>query len=389
MVNVDTKLLVIFVELLSKRNATYVAEKMHMTAPAVSHSLGRLREIFDDPLFIRVPHGLTPTPKALELGPKVREMLDLWAAINEGDIAAFEPAEATGTFNISFAGTLGDALFDRFLLRIKRLAPGLQVRLTESSSWEADVAAMRANELDLAFSPFPTRHPEIVEEVVTSFNMWVCARKGHPILSNGCTLEQYLDCEHIFVAQGSPGARVAPSLIPLDYALQQRGLKRNSTMTVHGWRTQAEVAAQTDMIFTVNSLMKELVCQTYELNAFPLPAELETVLGLNMLWHRSRNTHPMLVWARQLFKQVVAEYTGSPWMPQVIRRCRLMAPARARLPGAARGIRKRRVRRGCPCDPRFPPQQKRPQMKRPFLFFAGAMRQRFGRCGQGSFVQLP
>ena len=47
MVNVDTKLLVIFTELLSKRNATYVAEKMHMTAPAVSHSLGRLREIFD------------------------------------------------------------------------------------------------------------------------------------------------------------------------------------------------------------------------------------------------------------------------------------------------------------------------------------------------------
>lgn len=101
MVNVDTKLLVIFVELLSKRNATYVAEKMHMTAPAVSHSLGRLREIFDDPLFIRVPHGLTPTPKALELGPKVREMLDLWAAINEGDIATFDPLEAAGTFNIN------------------------------------------------------------------------------------------------------------------------------------------------------------------------------------------------------------------------------------------------------------------------------------------------
>ena len=64
------------------------------------------------------------------------------------------------------------------------------------------------------------------------------------------------------------------------------------------------------MIFTVNSLMKDLVCKMYDLNAFPLPAELETVLGLNMLWHRSRNTHPMLVWARQLFKQVVAEYTG-------------------------------------------------------------------------------
>ncbi|MET3448254.1 hypothetical protein ABIC76_003600 [Ralstonia sp. 1138] len=93
------------------------------------------------------------------------------------------------------------------------------------------------------------------------------------------------------------------------YALQQRGLKRNSTMTVHGWRTQGEVAAHTDMIFTVNSLMKDRVCKTYDLNAFPLPDDLDTALSLNMLWHRSRNTNPMLVWARQLFKQVVAEYT--------------------------------------------------------------------------------
>ncbi len=70
MVNVDTKLLVIFTELLSKRNATYVAEKMHMTAPAVSHSLGRLREIFDDPLFIRVPHGLHADAARAGAGPQ-------------------------------------------------------------------------------------------------------------------------------------------------------------------------------------------------------------------------------------------------------------------------------------------------------------------------------
>ncbi|MET3449696.1 LysR family transcriptional regulator [Ralstonia sp. 1138] len=310
MVNVDTKLLAIFIELLNKRNATYVAEKMHMTVPAISHSLARLREIFDDSLFTRIPHGLDPTPKALELGPKVREILDVWAAINARDIAKFDPVEATGTFTISFASTLGDALFDCYVLCIKRLAPSLQVRLTASSSWEADVSAMRANELDLAFLPLPTRHPEIMEEVVTSFDMWVCARRGHPILVDCCTLEQYLDCEHVFMAQGSHANRFLPPLIPLDYALQQRGLKRNSSMTVQGWRTQGEIAAHTDMVFTVNSLMKDLACRSYDLNAFPLPQELETPLNLSMLWHRSRNMNPMLVWARQLFKQVVAEYTG-------------------------------------------------------------------------------
>ena len=312
MVNVDTKLLVIFTELLSKRNATYVAEKMHMTAPAVSHSLGRLREIFDDPLFIRVPHGLTPTPRALELGPKIRDMLDLWSSINEGDADNFDPAVATGTLSIGFAAELGDTVFNRFVLRIKQLAPDLHIRLVESHSWESDVASMRANELDLAFSPFPTRHPEIVEEMVTSLNLWVCARKNHPLLKDDCTLEQYLDCSHIFMAHSGGSGRPAPALIPLDYALQQRGLKRNATLTVHSWRAQAELAAQTDMIFTVNALTKDMACETYGLKAFPLPAELNTTLGLNMFWHRSRNTHPMLVWARGLFRQVVGEFVGLP-----------------------------------------------------------------------------
>jgi len=238
MVNVDTKLLVIFTELLSKRNATYVAEKMHMTAPAVSHSLGRLREIFDDPLFIRVPHGLTPTPRALELGPKIRDMLDLWSSINEGDADNFDPAIATGTLSIGFAAELGDTVFNRFVLRIKQLAPDLHIRLIESHSWESDVASMRANELDLAFSPFPTRHPEIVEEMVTSLNLWVCARKNHPVLRNEWTLEQYLECSHIFMAHSGGAGRPAAALIPLDYALQQRGLKRNATLTVHSWRAR-------------------------------------------------------------------------------------------------------------------------------------------------------
>ncbi|MCY1242729.1 hypothetical protein D9M68_876720 [compost metagenome] len=55
-----------------------------------------------------------------------------------------------------------------------------------------------------------------------------------------------------------------------------------------------------------------MACETYGLKAFPLPAELNTTVGLNMFWHRSRNTHPMLVWARNLFRQVVAEFVGLP-----------------------------------------------------------------------------
>ena len=59
-------------------------------------------------------------------------------------------------------------------------------------------------------------------------------------------------------------------------------------------------------------MMRDVACEPYGLKAFPLPAELNTTLGLNMFWHRSRNTHPMLVWARHLFRQVVGEFVGLP-----------------------------------------------------------------------------
>ena len=259
MVNVDTKLLVIFTELLSKRNATYVAEKMHMTAPAVSHSLGRLREIFDDPLFIRVPHGLTPTPRALELGPKIRDMLDLWTSINEGDADNFDPASPP----VRCISVFPPNLATRFSIA-SCCASSNSRRTCTCARWSPIPGGRHRRDASEragpAFSPYPTRHPEIVEEMVSSLNLWVCARSQHPVLKGGCTLDQYLDCSHIFMAPSGSTGRAAPSLIPLDYALQQRGLKRNATLTVHSRRAQAELAAQTDMIFTVNALTKDMAC---------------------------------------------------------------------------------------------------------------------------------
>lgn len=189
MVNVDIKLLVIFVELFSKCNVIYVVEKMYMIVLIVLYLLGCLCEIFDDFFFICVLYGLIFMFKVLELGFKVCEMFDLWVVINEGDIVMFDLVEVIGMFNVSFVGMLGDVLFDCFLLCIKWLVLVLQVCLMELFLWEVDVVVMCVNELDLVFLLFFMCYFEIMEEVVIFFNMWVCVCKDYLILGECCMFE--------------------------------------------------------------------------------------------------------------------------------------------------------------------------------------------------------
>ncbi|MNN39283.1 HTH-type transcriptional regulator LeuO [compost metagenome] len=85
MVNVDIKHLMIFVEMVRLHNGSLVAQKLQMTSPAITQAVQRLRKIFGEPLFIRLPHGLKPTPRALELEPQLRAMLQQWSAIEKGN----------------------------------------------------------------------------------------------------------------------------------------------------------------------------------------------------------------------------------------------------------------------------------------------------------------
>ena len=72
---VDTTILLVFLGAMRHRKATLVAEEMGLTQPAVSHALKRLRNLYNDPLFLRRAHGLEPTALALELEPKIREIV--------------------------------------------------------------------------------------------------------------------------------------------------------------------------------------------------------------------------------------------------------------------------------------------------------------------------
>ena len=96
----DGGLLLIFRELLRRRNAPEVAHQLNLSQSTISHALTRLRELFGDPLFIRKPHGMEPTQRALEIEPQVAALIDL-AAHALGIDESFDPASSTRHFKLA------------------------------------------------------------------------------------------------------------------------------------------------------------------------------------------------------------------------------------------------------------------------------------------------
>ena len=96
---IDTTILLVFLGAMRHRQATAVAREMGLTQPAVSHALKRLRNLYDDPLFLRRAHGLEPTALAHELEPKVRRIVRLISETLEG-AEEFSPDTAATTLKI-------------------------------------------------------------------------------------------------------------------------------------------------------------------------------------------------------------------------------------------------------------------------------------------------
>src|SRR4029450_7302967 len=96
----DGNLLLVFRELIRTRRTTETARGLGITQSTVSHALARLRDLFGDPLFMRRPHGLQPTPRALELAPRIDSLIDMAGAMMTRE-GGFDPARSERQFRLA------------------------------------------------------------------------------------------------------------------------------------------------------------------------------------------------------------------------------------------------------------------------------------------------
>ncbi len=291
----DLNLLKIFDALLAERSVTKAAKRLRMTQPALSHALQRLREALGDEVFVRVPRGVEPTPRALALAPVVAEALARLQAVFAAP-EAFDPATARGTLVFATTEYFEQLFLPAVVAAIAAAAPHVTIR-TVSTAGILPKDALERGDYDVAAAGFFGDLPEGFYRKRLFDDGFACAvRKGHPALRQGLSLAVYLALGHVLI---SPHGDLFGTV---DRALAARGETRRLVAGVASFLTPGWIVARTDLIVTA----PRRLCQSF---ATYLPVELhEPPLALGgiavmMVWHQRTHADPLRQWVRGLIEQ--------------------------------------------------------------------------------------
>src|SRR5262249_10920174 len=172
----DGGLLLIFRELLVHRRASAVSQKLGLSQSAISHALTRLRDLFDDPLFIRKSHGFEPTRRALELGPRIEALIDLVGATVSED-GRFDPKRSRRRFGIASPDYIVTLMADRLTETFRREAPEATFAARPVFLKRA-LGALRRGEVDIALGIFDSIPRGLRAQTVHEDEYCTLARRG-------------------------------------------------------------------------------------------------------------------------------------------------------------------------------------------------------------------
>lgn len=260
----DGTLLLVFSELLRQRTATAAGERLGLSQSGISHALARLREIFDDPLFVRRPRGLEPTGRALELAPRIEALIGLAHEAVAGN-SAYNPARSTRRFHIGGLENVMPTIAAPLISTLEAEAPAASVMFRFLLPDDA-LAALASGDIDLAIGQFKDCPEGMVRETLFQDRYVVVARAGHPMLREPLDLERFCQLPHLLSAPA--GAQPGP----FDRRLAELGLRRRVAVTAPRLLTAFALAGSTDAVLVAPQRQAEQHAQAFGLGAGPLPA---------------------------------------------------------------------------------------------------------------------
>ena len=298
----DLNLLVVFQTLLAERHVGRAANRLHLTQSAASHALGRLRTMLHDPLFVRHPKGIEPTPHALTLAPAIADILDRANTLLASP-AGFDPNEPH-TFTI--AGTdLG--VFTVLVPLIKRLratAPSVDLRVRPLDGTRV-VAAFDRQEIDCALMPFVEAPARIAREPAIKDDFVGIARRDHPAFKRKrISVASWAALPHLLVSPRGQDAGEA------DEHLAELGLKRRIVAVVPHFLAAPLIVANSDLVTLTTKRVANYFSELLDLRIFEPPVPMRS-FTIDLLGSVARSTDPALRWLRNQVLQICSEGTSS------------------------------------------------------------------------------
>ena len=291
----DLNLLRLFVVIWQERHLGATAERLNLTPSAVSHALRRLREHWQDELFLRSGRHLEPTAKARQLAPHLQECLDLMRSAIESE-SRFEPLESQRTFILGMRDAFETTLLPKLMATLQKEAPNTSVRSIrlDRSSLEED---LRLGRIDAAID-VRIDVPELIQHVsMISDPLCVVMRADHP-LTKGMTVEQYLEAKHVVVSGRKGGGNSIE-----DNALARLGLpQRNIVLRCQNYQAAAQYVANSDALLTKSTHLSGASESSDALQQRELPFHTPN-FDVHLYWHIRTENDSALTWLRERIKK--------------------------------------------------------------------------------------
>lgn len=238
--NIDLNLMLVLHTVLTQRNVARAAERLHVTPSAVSNSLARLRELIGDPLVTRKGRGVVPTPRALELAPRIAKAI---GELEEALLAApFDARTCTRTFTLAVADVVQVTWVPLLASVMAREMPLAHLRVVGIDGL-ISLGDLTSSEIDVHFG-VPSKDPGLHSQRLLQERSVLVARRGHRILRSKPSRRALGELRHVRVDM-LPAKNLRDPFAP---AFAKAGIARHVVMTVPTFTTAAEVVSRTDHV---------------------------------------------------------------------------------------------------------------------------------------------
>jgi DNA-binding transcriptional LysR family regulator len=291
MQRLDMNLLISLDVLLKEQSVTVAAEKMNLSVAAMSRALLRVRKMMGDPILVRAGRHLVPTPKALELQPRIRALAEeAFALIRSAPTTSL--ADLERTFTIRTEESYIGALAPRIAEMLHKQAPKIVLRFLRRP--EEDIEALREGLADLDIGPIRMKGPELKVQMLFRGELVGVVRGGHPLSKGRITAKKFVEYRHISVS------RNGKAYGPIDRELEKLGLRRTVVLSVPTFYAALVAAATSEMVAAIPRTLSETAVSLFGVHLFDLPVPVESV-RISQAWHPRLDADP----AHKLLRECV------------------------------------------------------------------------------------
>lgn len=307
---IDLNLLVLFDVVCEERHVGRAAERLNLTPSAVSHGLGRLRRLLNDPLFLRTPKGVVPTARATELAEPIADILARARSI----VAAAEPFDAARSrrrFIIGAPDAVAAVVLPPLLARLRDAAPGIDVgarqvlpefRGSTEAAWGPALTGLDARAFDVAIVPLAAAPARFVSRTIYEEDFVIATRAGHPFARKP-SLAQFCKARHLVVSlTGDPHGFV-------DDILAGKGLTRRVALTVPSFSMALALIAESDLIAALPRQLVLRYARRFGIAGIeaPLPLRRDPI---SIIATRAAMMDAGVAWLFRQLVEVAADGTG-------------------------------------------------------------------------------